>query len=107
MKLFYPQRVYYFISVQTNWFYIELGPAEQKQFKQAVVVPAWILLPMPPPQLYPFSQGPAPEEGTPRVSGEFRGARATRTHREKGADSDPPREEHAPDEPDEFRLPVP
>ena len=47
-----------------------------------------------PPKHVPFWEGPAPEEGMPRVSRELQGAGAPRTRREKGADSGPPREEH-------------
>ena len=68
---------------------------------------ARMLLPMPHPKHVPFLEGPAPEEGTPRVSRELRGAWAPRTLREKGADSAPPPEEHPANEPAEFRLPAP
>ena len=36
----------------------------------------------------------------------LRGARARRTRRQKGADCDPPPEEHPPDEHAEFRVPA-
>ena len=62
---------------------------------------------MPPSKHVPFWEDPAPEEGTPRVSRELRGARAPRTRRGKGADYALPPEEHPPDEPAEFRLPAP
>ena len=81
----------------------------EKKTQQAVrvVLPARILLPMPSPKHVPFWEGPTPEDGTPRVSRELRGARTPRARREKGADSGPPPEEHLPDEPAEFRLPAP
>ena len=47
-----------------------------------------------PPKNVPFWEGPAPEEGTLRVSRERRDAGAPRTRREKGSDSSPPPEEH-------------
>ena len=39
----------------------------------SVLLPARIFLPMPPPEHVPCWEGPAPEEGTPRVSGEVQG----------------------------------
>ena len=42
----------------------------ENKLQQAVVLPARILLPMPPPKHVPFWEDPAPEEGTPRVSRE-------------------------------------
>ena len=74
--------------------------------RQGVVLPARILVPMPPPKHVPFWEGPAPEEGTPRISRELRGARARRTRGRKGAEYAPALEEHPPDEPAEFRLPA-
>ena len=62
---------------------------------------------MPPPKHVPFREAPAPEEGTPRVSRELRGAKSPRIRREKGADCTPPHEEDAPDEPADVRLPTP
>ena len=62
---------------------------------------------MQPPEQVPLWVGPAPEDGTPRVSGEFRGTRAPRTRRAKGTDSTLPPEEHPPGEPADVRLPAP
>ena len=72
-----------------------------------MVLPAHILLPMPPPKHVPVWEGPAPQQGTPRASRELRGSRALRTRREKGVGSSPPPEEHPPDEHAELRLPAP
>ena len=75
-----------------------------------MLLPGPGLLPMlppdAPPKHVPFCEGTTPEEETPRVSRERRGARAPRTPREKGAESTPPSEEHPADEPTEFRLPA-
>ena len=58
-----------FRSVQTDWcYYSDSGPPEPKII--TTLLPARLLLPMPPPEHVPFREGPAPEEGTPRVSGE-------------------------------------
>ena len=95
----------YFHWMQIDWRIQTLVLPDRKYF--TVLVPAQLLLPMPPPKHLPFVEGPAPEEGTPRVSRELAGARAPRTRGEKGADSAPPPEEHPSDEPAEFRLPSP
>ena len=60
---------------------------------------------MKPPKHVPFCEGPTPDEGTPRVSGELRGAGAPRTRRGKGSDSNPPPEEHPLKSPLSFVLP--
>ena len=83
----------FFHSVLTDW-------------RIQILSRAGILLAMPPPKHIPFWEGPAPEEGTPRVSRELRGARAPRTRRQNSPDSAPPHGEHPPDEPAEFRLPA-
>ena len=60
---------------------------------------------MPPPEHVPFWEGPKIERlGFPA---NLRGARARRTRRQKGANCDPPPEEHPPDEYAEFRVPSP
>ena len=58
----------FFYSVQTDWCYTDSGPAEPKII--TALLPARIFLPRPPPEPVPFWDGPAPEEETPRVSGE-------------------------------------
>ena len=57
-----------FHSVQTDWRIQTLVLPNRNCF--AVLLPAQIFLPMPTPKHFPFWEGPAPEEGTPRVSGE-------------------------------------
>ena len=73
-----------------------------KKTQQAVVLPAQILLQMPPPKHVPFWEGPTPEERTPRVSRELRGARAPRTRSDQGVDSASQPEEPPLDKPTEF-----
>ena len=57
----------FFHSVQTDWRYTDSGPPESEIM--TVLLPARLFLPMPPPEHVPFWEGPAREEGTPRVSG--------------------------------------
>ena len=57
----------FFHSVQTAWCYTDSGFPEPKII--AALLPARLFLPMPPPEHVPLWEGPAPEEGTPRVSG--------------------------------------
>ena len=66
----------FFHSVQTDWCYTDSGPLEPKIIT-AAFLPAGLLLPMPPPEHVPFWEGPAPEEGTPRVSCEPKGSAHT------------------------------
>ena len=58
----------FFHSVQTDWCYTDSCPPEPKII--TALLPAGVFLPIPPPEHVPFWKGPAPEEGTPRVSGE-------------------------------------
>ena len=60
-----------------------------------VVLPGRILLSMAPPKHPPFLEGPAPDEGTPRVSRELRGAGVPHARRANEADSGPPPKEQA------------
>ena len=96
----------FFYSVQTDSCIQTL--VLPNRFFFIVILPAQLFLPMPPPEHVPFSDGSAPEEGTPRVSGEdLRGARARRTGRRKDADWAPTPEENPPDEHTVFRVPAP
>ena len=54
--------------MQTHWRYSDSVPPELKII--SALLPARLLLPMPPPEHVPLWEGPAPEEGTSRVSGE-------------------------------------
>ena len=60
----------FFHSVQTDWSIQTLVLPNRKQF--TVLLPARIMLPMPPPKHSPFVEGP--EEGTTRVSSGLLGA---------------------------------
>ena len=58
----------FFHSVQTDWCYADSGTPEPKLI--TALLPALLFLPMQPPEQVPFWEGPAPEGGTRRVSGE-------------------------------------
>ena len=81
-----------FHSVQTNWP-IQTRVLPNRNYITLVFL-ARFFLPMPPPKHVQFWEGPTPEERTPRVSGELRGAGPPCTGRENGADSAPLPEEH-------------
>ena len=95
-----------FRSVQTDWcYYSDSGPPEPKII--TTLLPARLLLPMPPPEHVPFWEGPAPEEGTPRVSGEPSRRMGSAHTSPEGCGLRPPPEEHPPDERAEFRVSAP
>ena len=95
----------FFHEEQTDWCYTDSGPPETKIITARLA--AWLFLPMPPPEHAPFSEGPVPDEGTTRVSGEPSSRKASARTSPKGSGLRPsalgtPRGEHA-----EFRVPAP
>ena len=56
-------------SVQTIYCYTDLGPAKKPKIIYSISAGP-DFLPMPSREHVPFWEGPAPEDGTPRVSGE-------------------------------------